>query len=459
VLSLPRTTLLVLCGVPGCGKSSFARCYFKDTMVVSSDHCRTLVSDFETNMASSREAFKLFRYTIERRLALGRFTVADSTAVTRRARKDLLRIGKKYGFHVALLIFNIPVDVCLERNARRDRRVVGPVIKRMGKMLLKTMKVVHDEGFDSVKIITEGELQDPAFDVSIRNHEVTIPGPYDIIGDIHGCYEELLMLLQKLGYRKQFDYYHHPAGRKAVFIGDLTDRGPQSLKSFRLVKNMVDSGNALYVPGNHCRKLNRYLEGRKIKISHGLERTVEEIKALPEDERAEFKESFQQLYRDAPPYLILDQGRLVVAHGGIKEDMIGKVTERVKSFCFFGDTTGEITGDGLPVRRDWAREYRGAALVVYGHTPVPEAVFVNNTVDIDQGCVLGGKLTALRYPEREFVQVPALAAYYMREGFSARVQAGAEFSNRASKAKILRMSQYLLSFDPKINSHLHSSAL
>jgi hypothetical protein len=360
--------------------------------------------------------------------------VAESTAVTRRARKDLLRIGKKYGFHVALLIFNIPVDVCLERNARRDRRVVGPVIKRMGKMLLKTMKVVHDEGFDSVKIITEGELQDPAFDVSIRNHEVTIPGPYDIIGDIHGCYEELLMLLQKLGYRKQFDYYHHPAGRKAVFIGDLTDRGPQSLKSFRLVKNMVDSGNALYVPGNHCRKLNRYLEGRKIKISHGLERTVEEIKALPEDERAEFKESFQQLYRDAPPYLILDQGRLVVAHGGIKEDMIGKVTERVKSFCFFGDTTGEITGDGLPVRRDWAREYRGAALVVYGHTPVPEAVFVNNTVDIDQGCVLGGKLTALRYPEREFVQVPALAAYYMREGFSARVQAGAEFSNREDDA-------------------------
>ncbi len=430
MLSLPRTTLLVLCGAPGCGKSTFAREHFKETMVVSSDHCRTLVSDSEINMASSREAFKLFRYTIERRLALNRFTVADSTAVTRRARKDLVRIGKKYGFHVALLIFNTPVDVCLERNAGRDRRVVKPVIDRMGKMLLRTLKVVHDEGFDRINVIAEGELRDPAFGVSINAHEVTIPGPYDIIGDIHGCYEELLMLLQKLGYRKQFDCYHHPAGRKAVFIGDLTDRGPHSLKSFWLVKNMVDSGNALYVPGNHCRKLNSYLEGKNIKISHGLERTVEEIRALPEDERKEFKEGFQQLYREAPPYLVLDQGRLVVAHGGIKEDMVGKVTERVKSFCFFGDTTGASTEDGLPVRRDWAGEYHGSALIVYGHTPVPEAAFVNNTVDIDQGCVLGGKLTALRYPEREFVQVPALAAYYMREGFSAAALSGAVSGNK-----------------------------
>ena len=250
------------------------------------------MSDYETNMASSREAFKLFRYTIERRLTLGRFTVADSTALTRRGPQGPFEDWQKYGFHVALLIFNIPVDVCLERNAGRERQVNRAVIEKMAKKLVKTLKVVHDEGFDSIYVITEDEMQDPAFDVSIRNHEVTIPGPFDIIGDIHGCYEELLMLLQKLGYRKQFDYYHHPAGRKAVFLGDLTDRGPYSLKSFWLVKNMVDSGNALYVPGNHCRKLNRYLEGRRIKISHGLERTVEEIEALPEDERVEFKREF-----------------------------------------------------------------------------------------------------------------------------------------------------------------------
>lgn len=440
-ISLPATTLLVLCGSPGCGKSTFARNHFKETMVVSSDWCRALVSDSETKMASSREAFKLFRYTIERRLALGRLTVADSTAITRRARKELLRLGRKYGFHVSLLIFNIPMEVCLDRNAGRDRQVVRPVIARMQRMLRQTMKIVHEEGFDSVYVVTGEDLKNPAFKIEVRSHEVTLPGPFDLIGDIHGCYEELKMLLGKLGYRRLFDYYTHPAGRKAVFLGDLTDRGPRSLDSFRLVKAMVDSGNALYVPGNHCRKLSRYLEGRNIKISHGLEKTVEEIKRLPENEREYFREEFLQLYQEAPPYLILDCGRLVVSHGGIKEDMIGKVTERVKNFCFFGDATGEVTEDGLPVRRDWAREYRGEALVVYGHTPVTEPVFVHNTIDIDQGCVMGGRLTALRYPEREIVQVPALACYYQRAGFAgAAAGAGREPQKITAPADLGKLS-------------------
>ncbi|MCL6560668.1 MAG: AAA family ATPase [Firmicutes bacterium] len=418
-ITIPRTTLLVLSGSPGCGKSTFASRYFRDTEIVSSDECRRLVSDSETNMAASREAFKLFRFTIARRLALGRLTVADSTALTGRARYDLLRIGRKYGFNVTLLVFNIPEEVCLARNAGRDRRVVRPVIARMQKMLRQSLKMVEEEGFDAVHVLGEEDLGDPAFRISIKNHELTLSGPFDIIGDLHGCFDELKLLLEKLGYKKQFNYYTNPAGRKAVFLGDITDRGPRSLDTFWLVKAMVDSGNALYVPGNHCRKLARYLEGRNVKAAHGLEKTIDEIKQLAADERDFFAEEFLQLYREAPPYMILDGGGLVVAHGGIKEEMIGKVNERIRSFCFFGDATGEITEDGLPVRRDWAREYRGEALVVYGHTPVPEAEFVNNTIDIDQGCVMGGKLTAFRYPEREIIQVPALKAYYERSGFTA----------------------------------------
>ncbi|MDD3652765.1 MAG: AAA family ATPase [Desulfotomaculaceae bacterium] len=417
VVSLPGTTLLVLCGTPGCGKSTFATRYFRETMTVSSDRCRLLVSDSETNMAASREAFKLFRFTIERRLSLSRFTVADSTALTRRARSELLRIGRKYGFNVTLLIFNIPEEVCLDRNAGRERRVIRQGIARMQKMLRHTLQVAHSEGFDQVRVLSQEDMYNPALKIEIRSHEVTVPGPFDIIGDIHGCFNELNMLLDKLGYRKRSGYYTHPNGRKAVFPGDLTDRGPHSLDSFWLVKAMVDSGNALYIPGNHCRKLSRYLEGRNVKLANGLEKTVAEIEALPADEREFFKEEFLKLYYGAPPYLILDKGRLVVSHGGIKEDMIGKVSERVRNFCFFGDTTGETTADGLPVRRDWAKDYRGDALIVYGHTPVSKAIFVNNTIDIDQGCAMGGKLTALSYPELSLTQVPAQAAYYERAGF------------------------------------------
>lgn len=422
-ISLPRTTLLVLCGVPGCGKSTFASRLFKDSAIVSSDQCRVVVSDSETNMAASGEAFRLFRHIIERRLSLGRFTVADSTALTRRARRELLNIGRKYGFNVTLLVFDLPEDVCLARNAGRERRVIKSVISKMHKELRRALSSVRGEGFDAVHVISEHDIIDSSFDIKINSHEVTLPGPFDIIGDVHGCCDELEMLLQKLGYRKRFNYYTHPEKRKAVFLGDITDRGPRSLDSFWLVKHMVDAGSAFYIRGNHCRKLCRYLEGRNVKIANGLEKTVAEINGLPEDEREYFREEFFNLYREAPPYLILDRGRLVVSHGGIKEEMIGEVTEKVRNFCFFGDVSGEVTEEGLPVRRDWAQDYSGEALIVYAHNPVPEAVFVNNTIDIDQGCAMGGILTALRYPELEIVQVPAFAVYYDRAGFASENQA------------------------------------
>jgi len=224
-------------------------------------------------------------------------------------------------------------------------------------------------------------------------------------------------LLHRLGYVRHGGGMTHPHGRRAVFIGDLTDRGPYSVSTILLVDAMVRSGDALYVPGNHCRKLYRYLSGADVMVRHGLETTVRELDALSRRERQAVSRAFRRLYDDAPPYMILDDGRLVVVHAGIKEDMIGRTSKGIERFCLYGEATGERTPEGFPVRRDWARDYRGDALVVYGHTPVRDAVFRFNTVNIDQGCVFGGKLTALRYPEREIVQAPARAAYEARAAF------------------------------------------
>lgn len=239
-------------------------------------------------------------------------------------------------------------------------------------------------------------------------------GPFDIIGDVHGCYDELVELLGKLGYQKHQATYSHPNKRRVVFLGDLGDRGPFSLPSIRLAINMVHSGDALYVPGNHCRKLSKYLMGRNVQVKYGLEKTAEELQGLNQLDKETFTNRFLDFYNTAPLYLILDKGNLVVAHAGIKEEMIGRMNKRIESFCLFGDPTGEVTPEGLPVRRDWAKHYRGNALVVYGHTPVEVPEFKNNTIDIDTGCATGGKLTALRYPEREIVQVTARAVYYVR---------------------------------------------
>ncbi len=199
----------------------------------------------------------------------------------------------------------------------------------------------------------------------------------------------------------------HSEGRRAVFLGDLVDRGPSSPEVLKLVMSMVNSKIAFCVPGNHDLKLQKFLSGKKVSLNHGLELTAEQLSNEPK----EFLEVTEQFLYGLISHLVFDQGRLVVAHAGIKESMQGRGSGAVRSFCLYGETTGEIDEFGLPVRLNWAADYRGEAKVIYGHTPVPEAQWLNNTLDIDTGCVFGGKLTALRYPEEELVDVKAQKIY------------------------------------------------
>ncbi|WP_111646033.1 bis(5'-nucleosyl)-tetraphosphatase PrpE [Paranoxybacillus vitaminiphilus] len=238
----------------------------------------------------------------------------------------------------------------------------------------------------------------------------------DIIGDIHGCYNELKELTKKLGYEWKNDIPVHPQGRKLGFVGDLTDRGPQSLKVIETVYRLVNSHLAYYVPGNHCNKLYRFFLGRNVQITHGLETTVAEYESLSSDKQVEIRKKFMKLYENAPLYEVLDHGKLVIAHAGIRADYIGRYDKKAQTFVLYGDITGETNPDGTPVRRDWAKHYKGPAWIIYGHTPVKEPRIVNRTVNIDTGCVFGGKLTALRYPEMETVSVPSTMPF-IREKF------------------------------------------
>ena len=234
----------------------------------------------------------------------------------------------------------------------------------------------------------------------------------DIIGDIHGCFTEFYQLTTRLGYSWESGVPIHPDGRTLGFVGDLTDRGPQSLKVIEVIYELVIiQKKALYAPGNHCNKLYRYFSGNNVMISHGLETTVAEYKALPTREQKIIRQKFIDLYEQSPLYHIADHGQLIIAHAGIRKDYIGKTTGKVKTFVLYGDITGEKHPDGSPVRRDWAKHYDGEPWIIYGHTPVKEARQVNHTFNIDTGCVFGGKLTALRYPEFEIVSVPSTMPY------------------------------------------------
>ncbi|GAA1556177.1 hypothetical protein GCM10009731_08170 [Streptomyces globosus] len=408
VLPVPDLSLVVLVGATGSGKSTFARKHFRPTEVVSSDLCRGLVSDDENDQSASKDAFDVLHYIASKRLAAGRLTVIDATSVQPEARRSLVRLAREHDVLPVAIVLDMPEDVCAQRNAARPDRAGLPrhVIRRHRRELRRSLRHLEREGFRKVHLLRTPEEAETAEVVrEKRYNDLThLTGPFDIIGDVHGCSSELEALLDRLGYRDGV----HPEGRTAVFVGDLVDRGPDSPGVLRRVMGMVASGSALCVPGNHENKLGRHLRGSKVQLTHGLAETVEQLAGEPEEFASEVRSFIEGLVS----HYVLDGGRLVVCHAGLPEKYHGRTSGRVRSHALYGETTGETDEFGLPVRHPWAEDYRGRAAVVYGHTPVPEASWTNNTICLDTGAVFGGKLTALRWPERELVDVPAEKVWY-----------------------------------------------
>ena len=415
-LSIPQLSLVVLVGVSGSGKSTFGRTHFAKTEVISSDFCRGLVADDENDQSATPRAFELLSYIVGLRLAAGRLTVVDATNVQPDARKKLVALAREHDVLPTAIVLDMPESLCLERNAHRpDRNFGAHVVRRQRDQLRRGLKGLQREGFRTVHVLTSPDEVADAVVVRARlyndlRHE---SGPFDVIGDVHGCRAELEALLTDLGYAVSRDERGRAVGarrqgRRAVFVGDLVDRGPDTPGVLRLVMGMVAAGDALCVPGNHENKLLRALRGRNVQLSHGLAESLEQLAAEP----AEFRAEVEKFLDGLVSHYVLDGGNLVVSHAGILERYQGRASGRVREFCLYGQTTGETDEYGLPVRYPWAQEYRGTAMVLYGHTPVPAPEWVNNTLCLDTGCVFGGQLTALRYPERQVVSVPAAQVYY-----------------------------------------------
>ena len=414
-LSIPELSLVVLIGPSGAGKSTFALKHFLRSEVLSSDYCRYLVSDDENNQEATKEAFEVLHFIAARRLAGAKITVVDATNVQPEARKPLIALARQYHVLPVAIVLNLSERMCGDRNRNRLDRNFGPhVIRNQSQELRQSLRGLEREGFRHVHILDSPEQIEQATieRQPLWNNHKFDHGPFDIIGDVHGCFEELRELLDRLGYIviEEGDQYavRPPVGRKAVFVGDLVDRGPKVVAVLRLVMAMVEAGAALCVPGNHDMKLVRKFRGRDVQVTHGLAETLQEL----DGETQEFRDKVAQFLDGLVSHYVFDDGKLVVAHAGMKEEMQGRGSGKVRDFALYGETTGETDEFGLPVRVNWAAEYRGRAMVVYGHTPVPDPEWLNKTVNIDTGCVFGGKLTALRYPEKELVTVAAKGTYY-----------------------------------------------
>ena len=418
-LKIPELAVVALIGPSGSGKSSFARKHFRATEVLSSDYCRGLVSDDETSQAATNDAFDVLYYIASKRLAAGKLVVIDATNVQTEARKPIVALGRQFHCLPVAIVFDLPEKICHERNRIRPERDFGPhVVRQQAQQMRRALRNLEREGFRTIHVLHSLEEVDAA-EIERKplwNNLKHEHGPFDIIGDVHGCFDELVDLLTNLGYsiEKQANGDGVPAytaqppeGRKAIFLGDLVDRGPKIPEVLKLAMSMVAAGTALCVPGNHDVKLMRKLRGKDVQITHGLADSLEQM----EKESPEFRDRVSKFIDSLVSHYVLHDGKLVVAHAGMKEEMQGRGSGKVRDFAMYGDTTGETDEFGLPVRYNWAAEYRGKAMVVYGHTPVPNSDWLNRTINIDNGCVFGGRLTALRYPEKEIVSVAAKGAY------------------------------------------------
>ena len=403
-LPIPEFCLVVLIGATDSDKSAFAREHFRPTEIISADYCRALLTDeesgnetapsgHESNPELAADAFDIVAAIAEKRLSRRKLTVIDATNLHHQDRASLVALARRHYALPLAIVFDPGKGITLER----------------AKLEKEGFRVVHDLRSEPYAIAMRVERQRLSTD---RRDE---HGPFDIVGDVHGCVDELIALMQKLGYAVRFEGTGEtrravttpPPGRRLCFIGDLVDRGPNSPDVLRVVMDMVAAGQALCVPGNHDVKLLRWLNGREVKMAHGIDRTIAQFAVEP----ASLKPRVQTFLDGLVSHIWLEGGRLALAHAGIREDMIGRASGAVREFCLYGETSGETDEFGLPIRYHWAAQYRGRTAIVYGHTPVIEAEWVNNTLCIDTGCCFGGNLTALRWPENEIVSVPAARVY------------------------------------------------
>ena len=416
-IRIPDPSLVILIGASGSGKSTFAHKFFKPTEILSSDFCRGLVSDDETDQSATTDAFDVLHYIAGKRLAAGKLTVIDATNVQAESRKSLHALAREYHYLTVGIVLNLPPKLCQERNdGRPDRDFKSHVVRNQTSQLRRSLRLLKREGFRNFLYVmsTPEEVETAQVERQpLWTNRTDDSGPFDIIGDIHGCYDELVELLALLGYELSNLpdgglSVKHPQGRKVIFVGDYVDRGPKVVEVLKLVMGMHNAGMGICVPGNHDVKLARALRGKNVTQTHGLAESMSQM----EQESEEFKVQVAEFIESMISHYVFDNEKLVVAHAGMKKELQGRASGRVREFALYGETTGETDEFGLPIRVNWAEEYRGGATVVYGHTPVTEPQWINRTINVDTGCVFGGKLTALRYPERELVSVPAHKTYY-----------------------------------------------
>ena len=425
--------IIALVGPAGAGKSTWARARYPHEQLLSSDQFRAILTDSEDAQGVSKRAFELLRVLARERLELGRRAIIDATNITRDEREQWLAMARELEVPTHVVWFDLSAEECIERQRGRARYVPSGAIARHARALEGARAELLEEDWSMVSRVDAtcdvGEVAEvlrswspPRLTRLPKSGARLEADAVDIVGDVHGCLEELVELMRALGWRDDEGSWEHPGGRELVFVGDLTDRGPESVGVLRLVLELIDQEKAVLVCGNHDSKLSRYMQGNKVKVDPHLATTVAELDALEEGDREELSRRFVECVDDAPLWLLLGAqtswregtwAEVVVAHAAWRPDLRWNKPDKMKWYCLYGPSTGEIDENGYPKRLDWKQRYpQEGPLCVVGHTPFSgEPQVVHNTLCVDTACVFGHRLTALRWPENELASVSAKECY------------------------------------------------
>lgn len=404
-LTIPELSLVLLIGSAGSGKSTFAARHFRASEVLSYGAIRPMVAGEDPSPDAAQAGWNALLELAARRMDRGLLTVIDADLVSPARREPFLDLARDHHYIPVAVVFAIPESTCQMWNAARPDSSTGPLglsaqhaEMLAGEARLSREGVRHIFRFAGVKELNAAGVHR----LPLWSDRRDDPGPFDIIGAVHGRYAELLALLERLGYRVGPPDIAAPAGRKLVFLGDLIDFGAGSVDVLRLVMNAVDAGIACSVPGNHEARLVRWLRGQEVARGDGLEATIAAVTAAP----LAFREQLETFLDSSVSHYVLDGGRLVVAHAGLNEELQGRGSSAVRAFALHGEWRDEreeqAPANATPV---WVRDYQGKARVVYSHPRAAQVEWVNRTINLCTSAGGRGSITALRYPENQVESV------------------------------------------------------